>query len=171
MNNTFPFAQSPIIATVATQPVVKKDELYKDTQFRRDARLKKAFELTKIAHTDSYKPVIDVETKFNYPANSLDLLQYKKYKDFTKDELKDKFIYDIYSEMSDKVINNVPVEEIKRIQGTYHNDMTNNVGSLLYKPVYSSIDVSTDKYYMFNNVVLDKKYESYDGSHIHSYGK
>lgn len=170
MNNTFPFAQSPIIVPVVTQPVAKKDEMFKDTNFIRDPRLTKAFELTKLAHANSYKPVVDVKLKFKYPENSLDLLQYKKYKDFTKDELKDKYINEIYDEMCDKVINNVPAEEIKRIQGAFVNDSLNNVGSLLYKPVYSSIDVSTNKY-IFNNMILDGKYEPYDGSHNHTYEK
>lgn len=170
MNNSFPFVKSGIVEPIATQPVIKENELYKDTKFIRDERLQKAFKVDELNRNTSYKPVIDVETKFRYPENSHDLLQYKKYKEFTKNELKDKYIHDIYNEMSDTVINNVSSDEIHRIQGIYYDDKSNNISSTVASkpPVYSSYDATTNKY-LFNNILLDTKYQPYDGNFTHAY--
>ena len=157
MNNTFPFQSSSIIAPVGTTPVIKKDDIYKETIFDRDTRLVSAIDRQVNVDKNEYIPVVNTIMSFNIPVNSNDLLESKDYKSFTKEELKDKYIHDIYNMMTNKVSNVVKEDELTRIQGIYPTD---TVISSLYKPVYSSIDLSTNNY-TFNNDVIDAKYQPY----------
>jgi hypothetical protein len=170
MDNTFPFIQSSIKAPVVVPQVVKKDELFKDNQYIRDERLQKAFKRDEEFRKTDYKPAMDGKSKFRYPENSHDLIKFERYKDLNKEELKDKFIYEIYNEVTDKVIDKIPKDEIERIQGSFHTDEASTTKQVAYKPVYSSIDISTNKY-QFNNIILDGKYEPYQGNYVHSYKK
>ena len=166
MNNTFPFQSSSIITPVGTAPVVKKDDVYKQTIFERDNRLVSAIDRQVTVDKNTYIPVVNTIMKFNNPVNSNDLIESKNYKSFTKEELKDKYIHDIYDMMTYKVSDVVKKDELDRIQGTRPIDTV--IGSL-YKPVYSSIDLSTNNY-TFNDVIIDAKYQPYEGIPVHKFG-
>ena len=156
MNNTFPFQSSNI---KSSKPVLPDNNI-----FKRDDRLEKA--INRHIDTNKQNPIINI---FNNPVNSNDLSESKNYKSFKKEELKDKYIHDIYNMMSDTVSEIITQDEIERIQGIYPSDIDSSIKSL-YKPVHSSIDISTNNY-TFNNIPIDAKYKPYENINLHKFGK
>ena len=151
MNNTFPLESSNILTP---KPIIKNN-FYLNT-FDRDDRLLSAIERQNNVDKNKYIPVINTISLFNNPVNSNDLIESKNYKSFTKDELKDTYIHDIYNMMTEKVSNVIKKNELDRIQGVFMEESSN---LSLYKPVYSSIDLSTNNY-VFNQI--ETKYTPYE---------
>ena len=162
MNNNYPFKSNGLIPPMPTHSFVGKDVLYKDTLFERDPRMKNAVANQNASYVPAYKPYMNVEERFNIPANSKDFIETKDYKSFNKDELKDQYIANIYNTMTD--------QNIKQNINTSIFGSTNQSSSKvsLYKPVYTSIDLSTNNY-LFNNHIIERKFEPYQGDMHHSF--
>lgn len=155
MNNTFPFQSANIITP---KPIIK-NSFYLDT-FDRDDRLLTAIKRQTNVDKNIYTPVVNTITSFNNPVNSNDLIKSKNYKSFTKDELKETYIHDIYNMMTEKVSNVIKKDELDRIQGVFMEKLNNlSLYKPVYNPVYSSIDLSTNNY-IFNET--ESKYTPYE---------
>jgi hypothetical protein len=162
MNNNYPFKSNGLIPPMPTHSFVGKDVLYKDTLFERDDRMKKAVANQENSYVPAYKPYMNVEDRFNIPANSKDFIETKEYKSFSKDELKDQYIANVYNTMTDQ---NIKQNINESIFGST-NSSSSKVS--LYKPVYTSIDLSTNNY-LFNNHIIERKFEPYQGDMHHSF--
>jgi len=161
MNNIFPFKSSGLIPPMPTHSFVGKNVLYKDTLFERDNRLTLAFKNQEASYVPAYKPYINIEREFNIPANSNDFIETVDYKSFTKDQLKDQYIANVYNTMTDQ---NITQNINSSVFGSVDENNTNKIS--LYKPVYSSIDLSTNNY-LFNNHIIETKFQPYQGDMNH----
>jgi hypothetical protein len=158
MNNSFPFKSNDIIAPIPTKSNVDKNKkyLYVDSDFRQDDRFKQAVTRQKKNDKDDYNLVVNKINSFKNPSSSNDLMKSKNYKEFSKTELKDKFIYTIYNEMKDTNSEIISNDEMSRIQGITTNKIepynfsmggqiaNSNIYNVngLYAPVYTMMDSS-----------------------------
>jgi hypothetical protein len=155
MNNNFPFKSNNLKPQIPTHSFVGKDVLYKDTLFERDDRMKSAVAYQENSYVANYKP-LNVENQFNIPANSNDFIETKDYKKFSKEELNDEYIANIYNMMTDQNMK-------QNINSSVFGSTNETSSKSSYKPVYSSIDISN---YIFND---ENKYQSYQGDMLHSF--
>ncbi len=153
--DNFPLGINNLNIKEPVPPVIipKPDEPFKDNQFIRDEGVTKAIN-NKIEQNDKdYKNVAQVYNNYRIPIDSKELLISKQIGDFSKEELDNSTIHDIFNKMSATVDNNISSDEINRITGKpiEYEDVKD-----LYKPVYSSIE--DDQMIIFNE---NSKYRGY----------
>ena len=86
---------------------------------------------------EEYKEVAVAYNNFLLPIDSNDELSYKKYNDFSKEELDESTLQDLYTKMTSSVNKKISSDELERISG---KPIIDNSLSGLYKPVYVSYD-------------------------------
>ena len=155
-NNNFPIADIKIVPPKINNNPPKKDEAFKDNEFIRDKGVENAMNNKNKTNDIDYSNVINSYLNFKNPENSGDLLTNLSIKDFSKDELKNSYLHDIFNKMSAKVINNVSNEQINNIMG---KPIEENKIDNLYKPVLSLIDENL-KYNDLNDIQY--KYSAYN---------
>lgn len=156
MNNYFPYKKSPICDPVPTKPNSYNNShyFYKDSDFRLDASIKTPMDELNEKNKLDYDRVIKSVYQFNQPASNDNIIESKEYKDFTKDEIQDKTLYDINKMMDSTINENISKEAIKDILGNPY-DNTWEVKSM-YNPVWSNLPVKP-----FNIYKENTKYSGY----------
>jgi hypothetical protein len=146
--DNYPLGTNDLNITEPVPPIIipKQDEAFKDNQFIRDEGLTKAINNKIQQNDEDYKNVAQVYNNYRIPVDSLDLLTSKQISDFSKEELDNSTLHDIFNGMTAKVNNNISSDEINRITGKpiEYEGVKN-----LYKPVYSSIE--NDEMILFND--------------------
>lgn len=156
--DNYPLGTNSLNIKEPVPPVIipKPDEVFKDNQFIRDEGVTKAIN-NKIEQNDKdYINVAQVYNNYRIPSDSKDLLISKQMHDFSKEELDNLTIHDIFNSMSAKVENNISSDEINRITG---KPIEYEGVKDLYKPVYSSIE--NDEMIMFDNNLTSSKFKGY----------
>lgn len=153
--DNYPLGTNNLNIKEPVPPVVipKPDEAFKANQFIRDEGVIQAMK-NKIEQNDKdYTNVAKVYNNFRIPGDSKDSLMYKQIGDFSKEELDNSTIHDIFNKMTASVDNNISSDEINRITG---KPIEYEGVKDLYKPVYSSIE--NDEMILFNQ---NSKYSGY----------
>lgn len=153
--DNYPLGTNNLNIKEPVPPIIipKPNEAFKDNQFIRDKGVTKAIN-DKIEQNDKdYKDVAQVYNNFKIPMDSHDLLTSKQIGDFSKEELDNSTLHDIFNDMTAKVNYNLSSEEVQRITG---KPIIYEGVKDLYKPVYSSIE--NDEMIIFNN---NSKYTGY----------
>jgi hypothetical protein len=153
--DNYPLGTNDLNIKEPVPPVIipKPDEPFKDNQFIRDEGVTQAIK-NKIEQNDKdYKNVSQVYNNFRIPSDSKDSLTYKQIDDFSKEELNNLTIHDIFNKMTATVDNKINSDEINRITG---KPIIYEGVKDLYKPVYSSIE--NDEMIIFND---NSKYAGY----------
>ncbi len=153
--DNYPLGTNNLNIKEPVPPVIvpKPDEAFKANQFIRDEGVTKAIN-NKIEQNDKdYQNVAQVYNNYRIPSDSKDSLISKQIGDFSKEELDNSTIHDIFNKMTATVDNNISSDEINRITG---KPIEYEGVKDLYKPVYSSIE--NDEMILFNQ---DSKYSGY----------
>ncbi len=147
-----PKVEAPVVVFREAQP----DEVFKDNKYIRDPGVEKAMEARDESNENTFLNYINAIPNYNIPINSNDEISFKKYSDFTNDELKDTYIANIHDMMVGKVTKTLSQDEYNMIAG---QSIDNNNIDNLYKPVYTSIDNELS----INKLdTVDYKYQAYE---------
>lgn len=123
----------PIVPIRIAQP----DEAFKDNVFVRDEGVSEAIINKEETNNNEYMDVANAVLNFKQPVVSADKLSYKQMNDFSKKELDEIQIANLYDQMSAKVTEKISNDEAKRIGGTPVETKSLNG---LYNPIYKNID-------------------------------
>lgn len=158
-NNNFPpldlnapKVEAPVVVFREAQP----DEVFKDNKYIREPGVEKAMEARNESNENIFINYVDAIPNYNIPINSNDEISFKKYSDFTQDELKDTYIANIHDMMVGKVTKTLSQDEYNMVAGQPISD--DNIPNL-YKPVYTAIDNELG----INNIDdINYKYQAYE---------
>ncbi len=131
------FNEPNVIDPIVPIRIAKPDEAFKDNVFVRDEGVKDAMINKEENNNDEYMDVANAILNFKQPVVSSDKLSYKQINDFTKKELDETQLANIYDQMSAKVIEKISSSEAKRIGGT---PVETKSLTGLYNPIYTNID-------------------------------
>jgi hypothetical protein len=123
---------------------------YQENKYIRDEGINEAITELKNEDKEDYKEVASAYNNFLLPIDSNDELSFKKYKDFTKNELDESTLKDLYTKMTSSVSKKLSAAELERISG---KPVIDNKLSGLYKPIYISYD---------NDFDMDKTIDNYE---------
>jgi hypothetical protein len=133
--------QLPIIPPMIPNKTLDPNAAYQTNKYIRDAGVNNAINKLKNDDNEEYKEVSNAYTNFVLPIDSSNELSYKKFKDFTKEELDESTLQDLYTQMTSSVNKKISSDELERISG---KPIINKELSGLYKPVYVSYDNDFD---------------------------
>jgi hypothetical protein len=139
-NNSFPIEkyELDIPEPHIVYKEIKPDEAFKDVKFERDEGVNKAMQDKINQSKQEYVGLYDAyNMPIDRPVDSNDKLIYKQFSDFTKAELDEMYLADIYNEMSAHVDENISKDELNRIMG---KAIINEDLKGYYNPVFVSID-------------------------------
>ena len=121
MYNSIPFIYD-IKNPVPTYPSAKKtkNRLYKETNFNREDKLQHNLNDKFKKNEEEYRIISNKLIDYSVPSNSNDLLETRDYKSFSKAELNDKYIHEIYDMMLENNTENISKERIDGITGISH---------------------------------------------------
>ncbi len=130
-----------IIPPMVPNKILDPNAAYQENKYIRDTGVNNAINEIKKNDTEEYKEVANAYNNFLLPIDSNDELSYKKYSDFSKEELDESTLQDLYTKMTSSVAKKISSDELERISG---KPIINNSLSGLYKPVYVSYDNDFD---------------------------
>ncbi len=131
------FNEPNVVEPTVPIRIAKPDEAFKDNVFVRDEGVKEAIINKEENNNNEYMDVANAILNFKQPVVSSDKLSYKKFDEFSKKELDETALANIYDQMSAKVSEKISNEEAKRIGG---RPVEIKSISGLYNPVYTNID-------------------------------
>ncbi len=134
---------------------IDPEAAFQTNQYIRDTGVNTAIKKLETKDEIEYHEVAQAYTDFVLPKDSNNELLHKKITDFTKEELDNSTLQDIYDKMTTSNSKKLSQEEIDRISG---KPIINTKLSGLYKPVYISYDSDFNK---GDNIDVDYKYEGY----------
>ncbi len=139
--------------------ILDPNAAYQDNKYIRDEGINDAINELEDKDDEEYKDVANAYNNFVLPLDSNNELSFKKYKDFTKDELDESTLHDLYNNMTASVSKKLSSDELERISG---KPIIDAKLSGLYKPVYISYDNDFDMDNTIDN--YEYKFEGY--SHL-----
>ncbi len=131
---------------------------YQENKYIRDEGVNNAINELETEDKEDYKDVSNAYNNFLLPIDSNNELSYKKYSDFTKEEMDETTLHDLYNKMSSSVNKKLSADELERISG---KPIIQAKLSGLYKPVYISYDNDFDDYKNDKNNNYEYKFEGY----------
>lgn len=131
------FNEPNVVDPIVPVIIAKPDEAFKENVFARDEGVKEAIINKEENNNNEYMDVAKAILQFKQPVVSSDKLSYKKFDEFTKKELDETALANVYDQMSAKVLEKISNEEAIRISG---KPVETKSLSGLYNPVYTNID-------------------------------
>jgi hypothetical protein len=131
---------------------------FQENQYIRDLGINNAIDELENADEEDYKDVSNAYNNFLLPIDSNDELSFKKYKDFSKNELDESTLQDLYTKMTSSVKKKLSADELERISG---KPIIDSKLSGLYKPIYVSYDNDFDNNIDNKTVGYEYKFEGY----------
>ena len=145
-----------VIPLPIPERIVLPNEVFKDNKYIRDQGVQDAINKQNNSYEQDYEAVYKSVLNFQIPEDSKDKLSYKHYNEFTKEQLDNSYLADIYDQMSAKVNENISKEELDRITG---KEIVYDDIKILYNPVYISIDQNLD--IAKNKIETESKFKGY----------
>ncbi len=156
--DNFPLGTNDLKITIPMIPnkTLDPNAAYQTNKYIRDPGVNNAINNLKKSDIEEHVDVANAYNNFILPIDSNNELSFKNYKDFSKSELDESTLLDIYTKMTSKVNKTLSKEQIERISG---KPIISNKLSGLYKPVYVSYDNDFDKN---KDLTMDYEYK-YEG--------
>lgn len=143
--------------------ILDPNAAYQENKYIRDNGVNRAINNLEKTDKEDYKEVASAYNNFILPVDSSNELSFKKFKDFTKEELDESTLQDVYKKMTTSNNKKLSADELERISG---KPIIDNNLSGLYKPVYVSYDNDFD---MNNKNIKNYEYK-FDGFSNHPMG-
>ncbi len=143
--------------------IIDPNAAFQENKYIRDAGVNNAIKKIDKNDKEDYKDVSNAYNQFLLPIDSNDELSFKKFSDFTKEELDESTLQDIYTQMTSSVNKKISPDELERITG---KPVLDKKLSGLYKPVYVSYDNDFDINKITNN--YEYKFEGFSSLPIGS---
>jgi hypothetical protein len=138
------------------EKILDPNAAYQENKYIRADGVNRAINKLEKNDKEEYKEVASAYNNFILPVDSSNELSFKKFKDFTKEELDESTLQDVYKKMTTSNNKKLSADELERISG---KPIIDNNLSGLYKPVYVSYDNDFD---MNNKNIKNYEYK-FDG--------